>query len=567
TMVGRLEKSGHFFFVVPDDDRMRRDVYVPREEAERASTGDKVVVRLAPWTDPHLNPEGSIIENLGPSGNAHAEVLSVARTFGLPEAFPDAVEAEAARFPEQPTRAELASRLDMRSITCFTIDPVDAQDFDDALSIERLKNGHLRLGVHIADVSHFVRQGSGLDREAYERGTSVYMVNEVVPMLPERLSNDLCSLRPDVDRLTFSVMMELNEHGTVGSYEIRKSIIHSAKRFTYEEAEEVLKTGNGPYRDELQLLQKLAKALYRKRRAKGSLDFDTPEVKFHFDAGGLPDKILKKERLESNRLVEECMLLANVTVARHIGAGQKDGVVRPFVYRIHDSPDPDRIKDLSNFVKQFGYSLDVKSGVPTRALQGLLDQVRGSEVETLINKVALRSMAKAIYSPDSYGHYGLGFRHYTHFTSPIRRYPDLIVHRLLEEYEKPVSNERLDGLKEITAATAAKASMRERVAVEAERASVKVMQVEYMKRHIGDVLDGVIGGVADFGIFVEVNDLQIEGLVRVRDLSDDYYMFDERQYALKGRSNGRIFRLGDRVKVRVISVNDREQQIDMLIVP
>jgi ribonuclease R len=523
-------------------------------------------VHLLPWKDEHLNPEGTIAEVLGRSGDPHAEILSVARSFGLPSSFPAEVEKESRKFPAQIPSKELGARLDLRKTTCFTIDPVDAKDFDDALSIEHLKNGNIRLGVHIADVSHYVREGTPLDREALERGTSVYLVNEVIPMLPERLSNDLCSLRPDTDRLTYSVLMELNQNGTVEEYQIRKTVIHSAHRFSYEDAQEILKGGSGPFQKELKDLDRLSKTLYRKRKKKGSLDFDSAEVKFVFDAKGLPEKIVKKERLDAHRLVEECMLLANQTVARHVGAARADRKTRPFVYRVHDAPDPGRLRDLASFVKQFGYSLDAKQGVSSFELQKLLDKVKGSEVEFLINEVALRSMAKAIYSEKNIGHFGLAFQHYAHFTSPIRRYPDLIVHRLLEEYEGKVTPERLSGLEQRIPFIARKSSERERVAVEAERASVKVMQVEYLKRHLGDVLEGVIGGVTEFGLFVEINDLQIEGLVKVRDLADDYYLYDERQYSLRGRSRGKVYRLGDKVRVKVVSVDPQEHEIDMMIV-
>jgi ribonuclease R len=541
-------------------------VYIAREEAEKGSIGEKVLVNLLPWNDEHQNPEGTIVEVLGPSGDPHAEVLSVARSFGLPSEFPADAEHESRSFPAQILPKDVRGRLDLRKTLCFTIDPIDAKDFDDALSIEHLRNGNIRLGVHIADVSHYVREGTALDREALERGTSVYLVNEVIPMLPERLSNDLCSLRPGTDRLTFSVLMEVNENGTVETYEIRRTIIHSAHRFTYEDAQDILKSGSGTYSDELKALDKLSKTLYRKRKKKGSLDFDSAEVKFVFDERGLPEKIVKKERLDAHRLVEECMLLANQTVARHIGAEKPDRKTRPFIYRVHDAPDPGRLRDLAGFVKQFGYSLDAKQGVSSRELQKLLDKVKGSEVEFLINEVALRSMAKAVYSEKNIGHFGLAFQHYTHFTSPIRRYPDLIVHRLLEEYNGKVTPDRLAALEQRIPFIAKKSSDRERVAVEAERASVKIMQVEYLKRHLGDVLDGVIGGVTEFGLFVEINDLLIEGLVRVRDLADDYYLYDERQYSLRGRSTGKVYRLGDKVRVRVVSVDPREHEIDMMIV-
>ena len=566
TIVGTLESSRNFFFVVPDNERFSRDIYVAKEDAMQAKHGDKVVVQLQEWNDPAQNPEGTIIEVLGKSGDARVEVMSVARSFGLPMSFPPAVEKEAHAFTDAIAHDEVKRRMDLRRTVCVTIDPEDAKDFDDAVSFEPLENGNVRLGVHIADVSHFVKEGTALDAEALMRGTSVYLVNEVVPMLPEHLSNNLCSLRPHVDRLTYSVMMELTREGDVAEYEIAKSIIHSARRFTYEEVQTILDGGKGEYAEMLLPLHALTQRLTKQRRKKGSIDFDTGEAKFRFDAQGFPSAIIKKVRLDAHRLIEECMLLANKVVAQHIGKVKKEGDVKPFIYRVHDVPDPSRLDDLAAFVKQFGYSLDAKQGVTALQLQKLLDKVKGSEVETVINEVALRSMAKAVYSEKNIGHFGLAFKHYTHFTSPIRRYPDLIVHRLLHEYGQGVNAHRRTELAKRLPAICRQSSERERVATEAERESVKVMQVEYMKRHVGDEFDAVIVGVTNFGMFVEINDLLVQGLIRVRDLFDDYYLFDEKRYQLRGRSRGKVYRLGDNLRVQVVSVNAETREINFGIV-
>jgi ribonuclease R len=565
TIVGTLRRTEHLAFVVPDDERISRDIYLGEKNLRGAQPGDKVVVSLLPWDDPALNPEGTVTEVLGPSGDPRVEVMGAAHAFGLPLDFPPEVTREAEMISGTIGAEEIRRREDFRNTVCVTIDPEDAKDFDDAVSCEPLGNGMFRIGVHIADVSHYVRPGTALDREAYARGTSVYLVNQVVPMLPERLSGDLCSLRPDVDRLTYTVVMDVNENGTVEHYRITPSVIHSARRFTYEEAQEVLLRERGDHADVLLPLLRLSRILLRRRRKNGSIDFDTPEAKFVFDAQGLPLGIRAKQRLDAHRLIEECMLLANKTVARHAGGHRPDRPALPFIYRVHDAPDPSRIADLARFVKQFGYSLDPIGGVTARALQALLDSVRGSEVENVINEVALRSMAKAVYAERNIGHYGLGFRMYTHFTSPIRRYPDLVVHRLLKEYAGDVTPELREELARALPAVCRQSSERERTAMEAERASIKVMQVEYMKRHLGDVFDGVITGVTAYGMFVEINELLVEGLIRVRDLEDDYYLFDERHYALRGRSTGKIHRLGDLVRVRVVAVHPEERSVDFVL--
>jgi len=566
TLVGTLEQNARFSFVIPDDERFTRDIYIAREDLKGARHGQKVVAQLLAWEDEQQNPEGAVVEVLGDSSDPRIEVLSVARSFELPMQFPKAVEQEAAQLGETIPLNEIKRRLDLRETVCFTIDPENAKDFDDAISFEQLADGNIRLGVHIADVSHYVREGSALDREAFARGTSVYMVNEVIPMLPEHLSNNLCSLKPNLDRLTYSVLVDANSNGTINGYTIRKTVIHSKRRFSYEEVQKILESGSGEFGHVLLPLLKFTQVLLKRRRRDGSIDFETGEATFRFDEHGFPSQIIKKERLEAHRLVEECMLLANKIIAQHVGKVKKDDQARPFIYRVHDAPDPSRLADLANFVRQFGFLLDAKHAVSSNALQRLLDQVRGSEVENFINEVALRSMAKAVYSEKNIGHYGLAFTYYTHFTSPIRRYPDLVVHRLLNEYDVGISSERQQELANRLPMIARQSSDRERLAAEAERESIKVMQVEYMKRHVGDEFEGVIGGVTQYGLFVEINDLLVEGLIHVRDLSDDYYLYDEKQYVLRGRSRGKSFRLGDKVTVKVVSVSPEKREIDFAIV-
>ncbi len=560
-IVGRLEKSKSFYFVVPDNKKIHRDIYVANNFLKNAKVGDKVVIGKIEWKSPDVNPEGQILEVLGKSGTYDAEIASIAREFGIAYKFSDKILKQADSISEIIPDEEINKRLDLRETVTFTIDPEDAKDFDDAVSVESLPNGNFSVGIHIADVSHYVKNNSPIYKEALNRGTSVYLVGKVIPMLPEKLSNVICSLVPNKDRLTYSVIVEITPAAKVVSYEIKKSIINSKRRFTYEEVQKIIEDGKGEFSDKILQLNDIAQKLRAKRIKKGSINFFSPEVVFKLDKNGIPVEINIKEVRESNNLVEEFMLLANQIIAGHVNPKQNK-INKPFVYRIHDLPDREKIFEFARFVKSLGYSFDPNSANKSKQFQQLLESCEGTEEEAVINEIAIRSMAKAIYSTNNIGHYGLGFKNYTHFTSPIRRFPDLIVHKLIFDYTNNKENNfSVEDLEEICNHS----SERERNSINAERLSVKLKQIEYLQGKVGADFHGVVSGITNFGIFVELSHTLAEGLIKFRDMEDDYYIFDEKNYTITGKRTGRKIRLGDKVNVKLASVDNEKREIDFTL--
>ncbi len=575
-ITGFFDPKRGYAKVYPDSRKIRADVVVRHKDYKGAVYGDKVVCEIINTEDIEdglVDLEARVVEILGKAGDTLVEVKSVMKKYSFEDFFAEDVLSETTSiFSEYRRKAESGHiddyRRDLRALTLFTIDPKDAKDFDDAVSIEKLPDGY-KIGVHIADVSHFVKDGSAVDIEAFKRATSVYFPNKVVPMLPEILSNDLCSLKPNVDRLAFTVFIELGKNFGIKNYELTKSVINSKRRFTYQEVQDIIDKKKGDYSKDILLMYRVSQAMTKKRIAEGSIDFDSREVEFELDKKGLIRSIGIKERLDSMRMIEEFMLLANRCVTEFVNRlSLKMKSELPFVYRVHDLPDAEKLQNLSEFIRQFGHKANLKD---KNEIKKLLEEIKGEPEEFIINDLLIRSMAKAVYTDDNIGHYGLGFDNYTHFTSPIRRYPDLIVHRLLFEYNNyfkgntekiklhPRYRESLEDM-------CKHCSVQEQNAVAAEREVTKILQVEFIKDKLGDDFDAIISGIGKFGLFVELSDFKIEGMVRYRDIEDDYYEYDERRHCAVGKRRGKEYHAGSKVRVKLISADVASRKIDFVII-
>jgi ribonuclease R len=562
--VGDLIKQGkNHYYIQPDPQSVPVEFFVKDEHLNGAVHGDKVSFRLRQWEFKGGLPEAEIVESLGKSGTNDAEILAVLAGNQLKNTFPEDVERDASLIPKTISDDVISQRKDIRDWVVFTIDPFDAKDFDDALSIEILENGNWYLGVHIADVTHYMKTDTALDVEALSRATSVYMVDRVIPMLPEVLSNGVCSLVPHEDRLTYSCFMEINAEGVVVNYEIGETVIHSKRRYTYEEAQSIIEGKDDPFSEQIGILSEMTQLLTQNRLDAGAIDFESPEPQFKLDEKGWPLEVYLKERMLSHRLIEECMLLANRTVSEHIdklrtASNKKSKDSYPFLYRIHDKPNADKLMNVAELVGPLGIRVkfNVNDIRPSHIID-LLTQVKNTTLEKTVNELVLRSMAKAIYSPDNIGHFGLHFDDYSHFTSPIRRYPDVIVHRLLKAYGKNAIAYSYDDLADL----GRHCSDQEKSAQNAERDSVKLKQVEYMSKRKGQAFEGVISGVTDFGIFVVLNDNYCEGMVRLSELVDDFYVYEAKRHMLTGRKRGKTIRLGDSIRVIVSDVSIEQKQI------
>jgi ribonuclease R len=559
--VGKIEVSKNFAFVVADARKVHTDFFVYPEQLKNAKSGDKVIIEVTSWAEDDRKPEAKVVEVLGKAGENEAEIHSIMAEFDLPFRFPEQVERESQTIEEGITDAEIKKRKDFREVTTFTIDPVDAKDFDDALSFKKLPNGHYEIGVHIADVTHYVLPGTALETEAYDRATSVYLVDRTIPMLPEKLSNGLCSLRPNEDKLTFAAVFEMDDRGKIYSEWFGRTIIHSDKRFSYEEAQEVLETGLGAFVEELTILNDLAKRLRKERFVKGAVNFETTEVKFKLDEKGKPLAVIPKVRKDAHKLIEEFMLLANRQVATFVYNYKKGKEKNTFVYRTHDFPDEERVKDFALFAKQFGHKMEVDESSISKSLNNLMESIEGKPEQNVLEQLAIRTMAKAKYTTEPKGHFGLAFQHYSHFTSPIRRYPDMMVHRLLQRYlddEKPANKTDFEE-------RSIHSSEREKRAADAERASIKYKQVEFMAYAEKKIYDGLISGITEWGIYVEIIATKCEGMIRMSDLTDDFYEYDEKKYRIVGRKTRKTYTLGDKITVKVKRTDIDKRLIDLVL--
>ena len=578
--VGVLQKSKNFGFVIPDSNKMYADIFISENKMNGAEHGDKVQATILDWPENSKNPFGKITTVLGKPGDQNTEMHSILVEYDLPYEFPKEVEEEASHLSIEITKEEISKRKDLRNTLTFTIDPKDAKDFDDALSFKKLENSHYEIGIHIADVSHYLHPKTILDDEAYERATSVYLVDRVVPMLPEILSNGVCSLRPEEEKLTFSAIFELNENAELINQWFGRTVTYSDKRFAYEEAQAIIETktnfvpanvsitGHDYSVDEaiveaILKMDELAKILRKRRMNQGAISFDRVEVKFNLDDDANPTSVYFKEAKDANKLIEEFMLLANRKVAEFIGEKNKKPSGKTFVYRVHDEPDTEKLASLQNIISKFGYKINTDTRETTSAtLNQLLADVHGKAESNMIETLAIRSMSKAVYTTQNIGHYGLAFDYYSHFTSPIRRYPDVMTHRLLQHYLDGGSSPKAELYEE----KCKHSSKREELASKAERDSIKYMQVKYMQNHKEEIFEGVITGVTEWGIYVEITKNKCEGMVRIRDIKSDYYLFDEKQYAIVGQSTKQLYQLGDDVKVQVKKTDLERKQLDFNLI-
>ncbi len=561
--IGVIRISDRFAFVNVDDKKMLHDIFVPLSDLNGAKNGQKVQVSITDWPEGAKNPIGKISTILGEQGENNTEMNAILAQYGFPLSFPPEVEKEANSIPEEVSPEEIKGRRDFRDTVTFTIDPADAKDFDDAISFKKLENGHYEIGVHIADVSHYVRPNSALDKEAYGRATSVYLVDRVIPMLPERLSNGVCSLRPNEDKLCFAAVFELDEKANIINQWFGRTVIHSNRRFSYEEAQEVIETKAGDYAEEILKLNELAYILREKKFKEGAISFESTEVKFKLDDHGKPIGVYVKERKDAHKLIEDFMLLANRKVAEFIAKKGKGKQKYTFIYRSHDSPNLETLNTFALFAARFGYKINTKSDKEiAKSLNYLMEDVEGKKEQNVLTQLAIRSMAKAVYTTKKTSHYGLAFDHYTHFTSPIRRYPDVMVHRLLAAYlndEKSANEEEYE-------IAASHSSAMEKRAADAERASIKYKQAEYLEDNIGNSYAGIISGVTEWGMYIELNANKCEGMIRLRDLTDDFYVLDEKNYCIVGQRKKRTYQLGDEVQVKVKKVDLSKRQIDFSLI-